>query len=410
MNSPVARAHVDSAARQQQLEDYFHLFAISRCIQLSDELQYSGSPYSSISILGPPNHPSSVPLNRIFEDTHLTKVHTADEVQYLWKRPVSASTALFFVNRYFACFGNAVVTISLFSSGLNDSSCAPFHLFRELLLVLTQVFVCGKVPVILVDIEDTIDSPADLVLLTIRIYALYHCSKRILIYMLVTGFTLAGLAIFSIFFGQSSQSKQTGTGCHTQLPLITSIRTLKLLFFSPFQLSSAIEVAAAWEALFLYDSMLFIMTLRKAQKTRHELHLERRGISLITIILRDGSMYFGVMAFANLINISTFYYPDVRAPEPHTNLHGTRTNPAQQQFLRGAMSTFASATSVTMMSRLMLNLHQIASSGLYTSHITTCQIGAYSTFVAPAHTENSDSTTMNNNETLYNESQDFNSP
>ncbi|KAJ3709678.1 hypothetical protein C8R42DRAFT_413207 [Lentinula raphanica] len=109
-------------------------------------------------------------------------------------------------------------------------------------------------------------------------------------YMLVTGFTLGGLAIFAIFFGQSSQSVLTSTGCHTQLTLITSI-----------------QVAAAWEALFLYDSILFIMTLHKAYKTRHDLRQERLRIPLVVIILRDGSIYFGVMALANLINISTFY-------------------------------------------------------------------------------------------------------
>ncbi|KAJ3992087.1 hypothetical protein F5050DRAFT_1811852 [Lentinula boryana] len=187
--------------------------------------------------------------------------------------------------------------------------------------------------------------------------------------MLVTGFTLSGLAIFAIFFGQSSQSVLTLTGCHTRLTLTTSI-----------------QVAAAWEALFLYDSMLFLMTLHKAYKTRHELRQERLRIPLVVIILRDGmeysesiliviakasnlllflrvgSIYFGVMALANLVNISTFYYPD--------------------PFLRGALCTFASSMSVTMMSRLMINLHKIAETGLYTSHITTCQLGTYSVFVA----------------------------
>ncbi|KAJ3970990.1 hypothetical protein EV361DRAFT_913470 [Lentinula raphanica] len=280
-----------SAAQQQRLEDYFHLFSITF----------------------------------LYWDHIIT---FPDELQYLWTRSMGWSTALFFFNRYFATLGNIVVTVSLFSSGLTESSCRPFHLFRELLLVLTQVIVC--------------------ILLTVRIYALYHCSKRMLSYMLVTGFTLGGLAIFAIFFGQSSQSVLTSTGCHTQLTLITSI-----------------QVAAAWEALFLYDSILFIMTLHKAYKTRHDLRQERLRIPLVVIILRDGSIYFGVMALANLINISTFYYPD--------------------PFLRGALCTFASSMSVTMMSRLMLNLHKIAETGLYTSHITTCQLGTYSVFVASPH-------------------------
>ncbi|KAF8826078.1 hypothetical protein HHX47_DHR6000522 [Lentinula edodes] len=50
----------------------------------------------------------------------------------------------------------------------------------------------------------------------------------------------------------------------------------------------SIQVAAAWEALFLYDSMLFVMTLHKAYKTRYELRQERLRIPLVVIILRDG--------------------------------------------------------------------------------------------------------------------------
>jgi len=302
MNSTIAQQV--SAAKQQRLEDYFHLFSITF----------------------------------LFWDHLLT---FPEEYKYLWKRPVRASTALFFFNRYFAVLGNVVVTVSLFASGLTESSCRPFHLFRELLLVLAQVIVC--------------------ILLTIRIYALYNCSKRILAYMVGTGLTMGALAVFSVFFGQSSQSVVTPTGCHTSLPLIVSI-----------------QVAAAWEALFLYDSMLFVMTLTKAYKTRNELRLDE--LSLADIVLRDGSIYFGVMAVSNLINISTFYYPD--------------------PFLRGALCTFASCMSVTMMSRLMLNLHRIADSGLFTSHITTCQLGTHSAFVP---TPRGHSLPYSNDETLYSE-------
>ncbi|KAJ3714561.1 hypothetical protein DFJ43DRAFT_880065 [Lentinula guzmanii] len=272
MSSTIAQ-HI-SAAQQQRYEDYFHLFSITF----------------------------------LYWDHLIT---FPDEIQYLWKRSIGGSTALFFFNRYFASLGNIVVTVSLFSSGLTES-------------LSTFSSVSGTPP--LFDASDCLH-------------------KRMLTYMLVTGFTLSGLAIFAIFFGQSSQSVLTLTGCHTQLTLTTSI-----------------QVAAAWEALFLYDSMLFLMTLHKAYKTRHELRQERLRIPLVVIILRDGSIYFGVMALANLVNISTFYYPD--------------------PFLRGALCTFASSMSVTMMSRLMINLHKIAETGLYTSHITTCQLGTYSVFIA----------------------------
>ncbi|KIK58809.1 hypothetical protein GYMLUDRAFT_245890 [Collybiopsis luxurians FD-317 M1] len=124
-------------------------------------------------------------------------------------------------------------------------------------------------------------------------------------------------------------------GCETALSFMTSV-----------------QIAAAWEALFLYDFMLFVMTVLKAYKTHRELRSLR--IPLIDIIIRDGSWYFGVMAFANAINISTFYYPS--------------------PYARSVLIGFASSMSVTLMSRLMFNLHRAADLGLFASHRTTMQL------------------------------------
>ncbi|KIK54637.1 hypothetical protein GYMLUDRAFT_896833 [Collybiopsis luxurians FD-317 M1] len=93
------------------------------------------------------------------------------------------------------------------------------------------------------------------------------------------------------------------------------------------------------------------MIIYSAYKTRHELKtLRQLDISLHVIVLRDGTSYFCIMAFSNAINIATFYYP--------------------LPYVRGALSTFACSISVTMISRLVLNLHKIANSGLIvvTSH------------------------------------------
>ncbi|KIK56382.1 hypothetical protein GYMLUDRAFT_47148 [Collybiopsis luxurians FD-317 M1] len=236
----------------------------------------------------------------------------SDELLYFWRRPVGASTILFFLNRYFAALGNIALAISLFSGDFTESSCGSFHTFHELLLVATQVIIC--------------------MLLAIRIYALYNCSKRILALILSTGGILSTLSLFAIFFDRSEGflvgNGGLGLGCETELSFIPSI-----------------QEAAAWEALFLYDSMLFVMTLHKAYKTHRELRPLR--IPLMDIILRDGSLYFGVMAFANAVNISTFYYP--------------------LPYARGMLSSFASSMSVTMMSRLMFNLHKVADKGLFSS-------------------------------------------
>ncbi|KAF8874537.1 hypothetical protein BD779DRAFT_251463 [Infundibulicybe gibba] len=84
---------------------------------------------------------------------------------------------------------------------------------------------------------------------------------------------------------------------------------------------------------------------------RRHMKFRTRGLTLITLLLRDGAIYFAVMALSNLANILTFY------------LCGP--------FLRGGLSTFSTSISVTIMSRLILNLHETANIGLFSTHNTT---------------------------------------
>jgi len=234
-----------------------------------------------------------------------------NEVEYLWKRPKTPSSYWFFFNRYFAFFGNISVVILGFTS-LQPHSCKNFSLYRQLLLVFNQVLVC--------------------ILLTLRIYALYACSVRILAYLCGSAVVLAAVACWALFGQKSAPSQQLG--CHIALSSDT-----------------AIHLAAAWEALFVYDTILFGLTIAKTWNGRHEHGITRISVPIIRLIFRDGSIYFAVMALANLSNILTFY---LGSP-----------------FIRGGLSTFASSISVTMMSRLMLNLHQSADIGIYSTGIYT---------------------------------------
>ncbi|KAG7086843.1 hypothetical protein E1B28_002764 [Marasmius oreades] len=87
----------------------------------------------------------------------------------------------------------------------------------------------------------------------------------------------------------------------------------------------AIRLAAAWEALFVYDTILFVLTLHKTWRERPR----RRGIvmtegrvylPLLSLILRDGAIYYAVMALANLVNILTFYHRNDLNVPPNAQL------------------------------------------------------------------------------------------
>ncbi|KAF7967492.1 hypothetical protein HWV62_34059 [Athelia sp. TMB] len=102
-----------------------------------------------------------------------------------------------------------------------------------------------------------------------------------------------------------------------------------------------------WEALFAYDVMVVTLTVLKTWRARHRFGFSPGYVSLFGLILRDGAMYFTVMAFGGLANVLTFYY--------------------SRPLLKGVLSSFSSCMSVVLISRLMLNLHTTATAGVFTS-------------------------------------------
>ncbi|KAJ3819928.1 hypothetical protein F5880DRAFT_1673758 [Lentinula raphanica] len=112
-------------------------------------------------------------------------------------------------------------------------------------------------------------------------------------------------------------------------------------------------VSMGWELVLFYDTLLFSMTLLKAYQARFQPQIkEFNKLSLFRIIVQDGSIYFGIMVLTNFTNVLTFYV-------------------SGSTLLRGTLSPFASCTSVTLMSHLMLHLHKIANKGLYVCHSDT---------------------------------------
>ncbi|KAJ3781451.1 hypothetical protein GGU10DRAFT_109015 [Lentinula aff. detonsa] len=174
--------------------------------------------------------------------------------------------------------------------------------------------------------------------LTLRIYALYGCNKRLLIFL--SSLILIGIviAIVTDLLASSTPmlSSIPSAGCHDILAL-----------------KDAALVAVGWEALLVYDILLFGMTLSKAYQARYQLGTQHlRGMSLISVIIRDGTIYFAIMTLVNFVNVFTFYVTG-------------------NSLLRAAFSPITSCLSVTIMSRLMLHLHEIGTQGLYADHAKT---------------------------------------
>ncbi|KAJ7895521.1 hypothetical protein B0H14DRAFT_2680664 [Mycena olivaceomarginata] len=230
-----------------------------------------------------------------------------DEIRFLWKKPKTPSTYCFLVNRYLAFSGDIAVTFFVFNS-VPDRVCKHVNLFRQVLLVLNQTAIC--------------------ILLTVRIYALYGRKTKVWVYMLGAGAVLMGVSLWAIS-GNGGIPVPDVVGCH-----IANSQYI------------GVDLAVPWEALFTYDVLIVVALFYKSLQTRNESRT-RRSEPLLSLLVRDGAVYFVVMAAVNLGNILTFY---MAGP-----------------LLRGCLSTMASSLSVTMMSRLMLNLHSVENKGLFST-------------------------------------------
>lgn len=239
-----------------------------------------------------------------------------DEYWRVWRTPTTGASLVFLLNRYFAFFTNIAITAGNFATFKTTQSCARYAFYRQLCLIIIQVIVAVNQ--------------------FLRIYALYSRSRRIAALIFSIGGILLALSIWAVI-GQKSDISLS-EGCH-----LASSRL------------SAIRIAVAWESLFIYDFLIFSLTFLKTYRQRSMYSGPGRN-DLIALIVRDGAIYFAVMACAQCANTMTFYL----------------CPPA----LRGVLSTFASNVSVTMMCRFMLNLHRTATERLHNYSTASTDFGS----------------------------------
>ncbi|KAL5521587.1 hypothetical protein ACEPAF_2335 [Sanghuangporus sanghuang] len=241
-----------------------------------------------------------------------------EEVRFFWRRRKANSvTILFFLNRYLSIFGIIPVILQSFRSW-SDKGCDALQKFHQFFSVLVQIIVG--------------------VILIIRTYALYERNLRIAIIMAIFAFIVVCIGVWAIL-GKSSVVEEPFDlsfmlGCH---PLIAR--------------EGAIRLAAAWGGLLLFDSVIFTLTLVKA------IAIWKLGTRrLFHVLVRDGTIYYLVLAMANLSNILTFLIGEVSLHIVLSRITDGSDVICAQPVLRGVSTTFANAISVTMLSRLMLNL------------------------------------------------------
>jgi len=245
---------------------------------------------------------------------HLLTLGT--EVKHIWSSKLRPSTCWFLAVRYIGLAASLTILVFYFGD-LGHESCLTMQWIWEVLIVVQEV---------LVELS-----------LGLRVFAMYGLNLWILTCLLGAGGLSASLALWAIVkYGHPQMLSAPGmSGCHTS-----------------FQRISAIRLAGAWEAQIVCDTLVFALTVRRAYTQRRA--LPRYTGTLVERMVTDGGMYFGIIVLANLANLLTFYFGDV--------------------LLSGFLSWFTTSLSMTLLCRLMLNLHEAANAGIDTGEPNTLEL------------------------------------
>ncbi|KAJ7784020.1 hypothetical protein B0H14DRAFT_315420 [Mycena olivaceomarginata] len=225
------------------------------------------------------------------------------EVTHIWSAPLKRSSAWFLLVRYFALIGNLALIPYFFGNFDEEVICRKFSAAEDALLIIQECFV-----------EVT---------LALRVCAIYGFNRRVFGLLGIAGIVVVTLSIWSAIPMESNFDVGI-----IDLPSCYVI-TVK---------AQAIRMATAWEALLVGDIIVMGLTLWRAYTFNRTVGLATG--SLLGVLVRDGLAYFGMICLVNIANIILFYTGDT--------------------LMAASLAKFACAISVTMASRLILNLQDAA--------------------------------------------------
>ncbi|KAJ7624336.1 hypothetical protein DFH06DRAFT_755755 [Mycena polygramma] len=227
------------------------------------------------------------------------------EISRYWGSQFTWVNALFFANRYGTLLGNIPVVMEYFwsenSSPTKIKVCLGLESYHQYFIIASQIMIGA--------------------MLILRTYAIYERSKRVLTLMITVTVAAVAVGLWSVLTGKAVDKS-------TNLPLYFGCNY-------PTSREQGLSLAAAWAGVAVFDCMIFLLTLYKVFSRRRP-----NSTDLLTVLLRDGSVYFGVMVMSNVSNILTFVL-------------GT-------SYTRGIATTFTNIISSIMITRLMLNIRDPA--------------------------------------------------
>ncbi|KAJ6565544.1 hypothetical protein DFH09DRAFT_1363756 [Mycena vulgaris] len=270
------------------------------------------------------------------------------EISRYWGARLSWPNALFFANRYGTLLGNIPVVMGDFwtenstPTKIKVSVCDSFHgdVFSNTLDVrfslysTASILLTSLVPRCLAleayhQYFIIVTQVLVGAMLILRTYVLYERSKRVLALMITVSVGGGAIGLWSVLTGMAVDKS-------ANLPLYSGCDY-------PTSLAQGLGLAVAWGGVAVFDCMIFFLTVYKVFIRRRP-----NGSELLTVLLRDGAVYFGVMLLSNLSNIATLVL-------------GT-------PYTRGIATTFTNIISSVMITRLMFNIRDPALAHMAGTH------------------------------------------
>ncbi|KII84037.1 hypothetical protein PLICRDRAFT_126998 [Plicaturopsis crispa FD-325 SS-3] len=271
-----------------------------------------------------------------------------DEVHLIWRRPKSMSSLLYFANRYVLALANCTVVVFL-ATPWSFRSCAVFQWGREIIQCVTQFIVAF--------------------IFVLRTYALYGCRRKVLLSLglvalaiLIVNVCFIGLGAMDVFAYLHSSVNDPGfeDGLLLESQCLARQETGsydRSIYYRSIALTDFLLAGwVMWPGMLAFDIIILGMTLAKTYQVAKDLRGVFGSMALATLIRRDGSIYFAAMAFLHLANIVLYWLP--------AGIYGYADPPHNLDGLSGHFSVFTNCLSVTLTSRLMLNLHKCAHAGV----------------------------------------------
>ncbi|TFK37171.1 hypothetical protein BDQ12DRAFT_608300, partial [Crucibulum laeve] len=203
----------------------------------------------------------------LFYDIILT---FGDEVERIWMRKYTPVTVLWFLNRYLSPLGYIVIIVS-FHDPWSKSVCNRYVLYPEALKIVTA-FTIG-------------------VIFILRLYAIYSRSKMVVGFACLVLAIELGIKIWAFTDGTSLILPPGLVGC-----ILVGRSNTRIVF--------------TWIAELVFDSVVFFLTLWKT--VSHNRVRRSNTMSLVTLVMRDGVVYFGIIFLVNLVTVLIFL-ADIKA-------------------------------------------------------------------------------------------------